>query len=133
MAQQRLPDRSTPLTAYGRTPVAIVRDPAARLRDLAVVGVTERTRTAQVIVVDLQAAGYVTSERIGRRNRYTVDLVHLERPFRHRAQNGLQVGPLLAPLASAESPLHQHAGTPGAGEDAAAAPPVTAPEGGEHG
>ncbi|WP_445183155.1 helix-turn-helix transcriptional regulator [Pseudonocardia sp. Cha107L01] len=59
------------------------------MRDLAeVVGVTERT--VQAIVADLETAGYVTHTRVGRRNRYTV---HLDRPFRHPAQNGHQIGP----------------------------------------
>jgi DNA-binding transcriptional regulator PaaX len=61
------------------------------MRDLAeVVGVTERT--VQAIVADLEAAGYVAHTRIGRRNRYTV---HLDRPFRHPAQDGHRVGPVL--------------------------------------
>jgi hypothetical protein len=90
----------TLLTAHGRALVAITQDPDARTRDLAqTIGVTERT--AQVIVADLEAAGYISRERIGRRNRYTV---HLDRPFRHPAQNGLQVGPLLDFLAAAEPP-----------------------------
>jgi DNA-binding MarR family transcriptional regulator len=79
------------LTAHGRALVAIAQDPDARMRDLAeVVGVTERT--LQAIVADLETAGYVAHTRVGRRNRYTV---HLDRPFRHPAQDGHQIGPLL--------------------------------------
>jgi DNA-binding transcriptional regulator PaaX len=67
------------------------------MRDLAeVVGVTERT--VQAIVADLETAGYVARSRVGRRNRYTV---HLDRPFRHSAQNGHQVGSLLELLGPA--------------------------------
>jgi DNA-binding MarR family transcriptional regulator len=85
----------TLLTAHGRALVAIAQDPNARMRDLAeVVGVTERT--LQGIVADLEAAGYVAHTRVGRRNRYTV---HLDRPFRHSAQDGHSVGPLLDLLA----------------------------------
>jgi len=81
----------TLLTAHGRALVAIAQDPDARMRDLAeVVGVTERT--VQAIVADLETAGYVTHTRVGRRNRYTV---HLDRPFRHPAQDGHQIGPFL--------------------------------------
>jgi hypothetical protein len=81
----------TLLTAHGRALVAIAQDPDARMRDLAeVIGVTERT--VQAIVGDLEAAGYVTHTRVGRRNQYTVDL---DRPFRHPAQDGHLVGPLL--------------------------------------
>lgn len=85
----------TLLTAHGRTLVAIAQDPDSRMRDLAaVIGVTERT--VQAIVADLEAAGYVTHTRVGRRNRYTVDET---RPFRHPAQDGHLVGPLLDLLA----------------------------------
>jgi DNA-binding MarR family transcriptional regulator len=81
----------TLLTAHGRALVAIAQDPDARMRDLAeIVGVTERT--VQAIVADLEAAGYVAHTRVGRRNRYTV---HLDRPFRHPAQDGHLVGQLL--------------------------------------
>jgi MarR family protein len=86
----------TLLTAHGRALVAIAQDPDARMRDLAeVVGVTERT--VQAIVGDLEAAGYVSHTRVGRRNRYTVDQ---SRPFRHQAQDGHLVGPLLDLLGS---------------------------------
>jgi hypothetical protein len=81
----------TLLTAHGRALVAIAQDPDARMRDLAeVIGVTERT--VQAIVGDLEAAGYVSHTRVGRRNRYSLDL---DRPFRHPAQDGHLVGPLL--------------------------------------
>ena len=86
----------TILTAHGRALVEIVADPDVRMRDLAeAVGVTERT--AQTIVADLEQAGYVARRRVGRRNRYSVDL---DRPFRHRAQNGHHVGPFLQMLSS---------------------------------
>ena len=85
----------TLLTAHGRTLVAIAQDPDARMRDLAeVVGVTERT--VQAIVADLETAGYVVHTRVGRRNRYTVNV---DRPFRHSAQDGHLVGPFLDLLA----------------------------------
>lgn len=90
----------TLLTAHGRTLVAIAQDPDARMRDLAkIIGVTERT--VQGIVSDLEAAGYLTHTRVGRRNRYTVDQ---NRPFRHAAQDGHLVGPLLELLAGHASP-----------------------------
>ena len=93
------PGKWTLLTAHGRTLVAIAQDPNARMRDLAAVtGVTERT--VQGIVSDLEAAGYLTHTRVGRRNRYSVDL---DRPFRHSAQDGHLVGPLLNVLANNRS------------------------------
>jgi DNA-binding IclR family transcriptional regulator len=90
----------TLLTAHGRALVAIAQNPQARMRDLAaVIGVTERT--VQAIVGDLEDGGYLTRTRAGRRNRYTVNL---QRPFRHSAQDGHLVGPLLDLLASRPHP-----------------------------
>ena len=89
----------TLLTGHGHVLVEIARNPQARMRDIgAVVGLTERT--VQAIVADLEAAGYVTRGRIGRRNRYTVNPDSL---FRHSAQEGLRVGPLLDLLAAGDA------------------------------
>jgi len=60
-------------------------------RDLAEeAGITERA--AGSIVRDLEDAGYLTRIRTGRRNRY---VVHLDRPFRHPAEAGHDVGDLI--------------------------------------
>jgi predicted transcriptional regulator len=95
----------TLLTAHGRVLVEIARDPDARLRDVAtIVGITERS--AQAIVADLEAAGYLTRTKVGRRNRYTVNLHH---GFRHPAQADQSIGPFLALLATpptATAPPH---------------------------
>jgi hypothetical protein len=58
----------------------------------------------QAIVADLETAGYLTRTRIGRRTRYTVNP---DSPFRHSAQEGLRVGPLLdmlTAMAAADAP-----------------------------
>ena len=93
----------TLLTGHGHVLVEIARNPHARIRDLSpAVGLTERT--VQAIVADLEAAGYLTRTRVGRRTRYTVDP---DSPFRHSAQEGLRVGPLLDQLtamADADAP-----------------------------
>jgi len=87
----------TLLTGHGHVLVEIARDPEARIRDIAdAAAITERT--AQVIVADLEAAGYITRTRTGRRTRYTVNPDSL---FRHPAQEGHRVGPFLALLATA--------------------------------
>ena len=70
------PDESggswTLLTGHGHVLVEIARAPDARIRDVsAAVGLTERT--VQAIVADLEAAGYLTRTRTGRRTRYTVN------------------------------------------------------------
>jgi DNA-binding IclR family transcriptional regulator len=87
----------TLLTGHGHVLVEISRSPEARIRDIAaVVGLTERT--VQAIVADLEAAGYVTRTRAGRRTLYTVNQ---DSVFRHPAQDGHRVGPFLALLSAA--------------------------------
>ena len=86
----------TLLTGHGHVLVEIARNPEARIRDIsAAVGLTERT--VQAIVADLEAAGYITRSRTGRRTRYTV---RYDSQFRHPAQEGLKVGPFLDLLAA---------------------------------
>ena len=66
------------LTNHGQVLVCIARDPEARLRDIGErVGITERA--VHRVVGDLVTAGYVTRERQGRRNRYTLN-EHLALP-----------------------------------------------------
>ncbi len=88
----------TLLTGHGHVLVEISRNPGARIRDIsAAAGLTERT--VQAIVADLEAAGYLTRSRTGRRTRYTVNHDSL---FRHPSQEGLRIGPFLALLAEAD-------------------------------
>jgi DNA-binding IclR family transcriptional regulator len=61
------------------------------------VGITERA--VQRILSDLEAAGYISRFRDGRRNRYEI---HSELPMRHPAQRGLTVRDLLEIMASRE-------------------------------
>src|SRR5215470_18777854 len=90
----------TLLTGHGHVLVEIARNPDARIRDIsAAADITERT--AQAIVSDLEAAGYITRTRTGRRTRYSVNRDHL---FRHSAQEGLRVGPFLDLLAANSNP-----------------------------
>jgi DNA-binding MarR family transcriptional regulator len=87
----------TLLTGHGHVLVEIARNPEARMRDIsAIVGLTERT--VQAIVADLEAEGYLTRSRAGRRNLYTVNPESL---FRHPQQDGHRVGPFLELLATA--------------------------------
>lgn len=83
------------MTSHGHVLVEIARNPDSRIRDLAAAaGITERA--AAGIIADLEAAGYVTRQRVGRRNRY---ILHLDLPFRHPAQHDLLIGPFLEFLA----------------------------------
>jgi len=92
----------TLLTGHGHVLVEIAGNPDARIRDISpAVGLTERT--VQAIVADLEAAGYLTRTRVGRRIRYTVNP---DSPFRHKAQEGLRVGPLLDQLTEVADARH---------------------------
>ena len=86
------PEKWTFLTNYSHVLLSIAADPAIRLRDVAEkVGITERA--AQRIVADLIEAGYLTSEKEGRRNRYQVNS---RLPLRHPIEQHRQVADLLA-------------------------------------
>lgn len=79
------------LTNHAQVLICLAEDPEIRLRDLGdTVGITERA--AHRIVGDLVRAGYVSRERNGRRNRYTVRH-HL--PLPDPLARGQKVGDLL--------------------------------------
>ncbi len=66
------------LTNHAQVLLCVAHDPDLRLREIGdAVGITERA--AHRIVGELVAAGYLTRERIGRRNRYSVNS-HLPLP-----------------------------------------------------
>jgi DNA-binding MarR family transcriptional regulator len=100
------------LSNHTQVLLCIRRNPDARFRDLAAeVGITERA--AQRIVADLIDSGYATSERVGRRNRYTV---HPEVAMRHPSQDGHDIGELLTLLRLEDlGPKEDAAGVDGAG------------------
>ena len=66
------------LTNHARVLLYIAHDPGARLRDIAAgLGITERR--AHGIITDLADAGYVITQKDGRRNRYQIQ-AHLPVP-----------------------------------------------------
>jgi DNA-binding MarR family transcriptional regulator len=82
------------LTNHAQVLLRLAETPDIRLRDVAErVGITERA--TQRILAELVEAGYVKTERVGRRNRYTVDRQHA---MRHSAQFGYEIGALLKAL-----------------------------------
>ena len=86
------------VTNHTQVLLCIARDPDVRTRDMAqMVGITERA--AQRIVADLVDAGFVTVERVGRRNRYAINR---ETAMRHEAQAGHPIGELLDVLELAD-------------------------------
>jgi len=83
--------RWTLLTNHARLMLLIAREPGIKIKDLAIAaGVTERT--AQAILKDLEVAGYVAKQKVGRQNKYTVDHAL---PFRHPAESDHKVGELI--------------------------------------
>jgi Mn-dependent DtxR family transcriptional regulator len=79
------------VTNHAHVLECLYADPHARLRDIATnVGITERT--AAQIVNDLEAAGYLTKIRNGRRNHYEI---HGELPLRHPRHRHRTVGDLI--------------------------------------
>lgn len=84
------------LTNHARVLVLISQDSEIRLRDLsAAIGITERS--AQRIVAELEEAGYLTHERVGRRNLYQVSL---DARLRHPHEQDVEVGLLLGLFSS---------------------------------
>lgn len=90
------PKKSDPASAHGFTYltnhshvlVALDTDPELRVRDLAsLVGITERA--VQRILADLEDAGVIRIEKIGRRNRYrTLRSAKLRHPLEHHCSVG---------------------------------------------
>lgn len=91
MVTERAPDW-TFLTNHAHVLFCLAKDPEIRLRDVADrVGITERA--VQRIVTELETAGFITRQRNGRRNRYTV---HRHNPLRHPIESHRTVDDLLA-------------------------------------
>lgn len=100
MSSSDNPKTWTFLTNHAQVLLCLAETPDIRLRDVAErVGITERA--TQRILAELVEAGYVTSERVGRRNTYTVDRDHA---MRHTAQLGYDIGVLLGALGDGRPP-----------------------------
>ena len=79
------------LTNYGHVFLCIAADPGIRMIDVAgQVGITERS--AQRIVADLIAGGYLKHSKVGRRTQYQV---RADLPLRHPVEKENPVGALL--------------------------------------
>jgi DNA-binding IclR family transcriptional regulator len=93
------------LTNHAHVLICIAQDPSSRVRDLAArVGITERA--THRIIAELREAGYLTNDRDGRRNRYTVNG---DLPMRHSVEGHCAVLDLLDTVL--------HPGTRGAPEN----------------
>ena len=107
----------TILSNHGRVLLVIADDPDVRLRDVAEsVGITERA--VQMIVADLEDAGYITRQRVGRRNHYVVDA---NRSFRHPHEADHEVGELIELFRAKTSKTSRTAAKQGGAASAASA------------
>ena len=80
------------LTNHAQVLVCIANDPDIRLREIAeTIGITERA--SHRIVAELVTAGYISRERQGRRNRYTIEP---NLPLPDPLARGRKVGDLLS-------------------------------------
>jgi DNA-binding IclR family transcriptional regulator len=87
------------ITNHAQVLLCVAHDPQIRLREIAdACGITERA--AHRIIADLEEAGYISRERMGRRNRYEF---HPEVAMRHPRighawLRDIPMGDLVAPL-----------------------------------
>lgn len=99
-SKNRIRTNWTLLSNHGHVLVCISRDPDIRLRDIASrVGITERAVFG--IVEDLEAGGVIQRVKIGRRNRYNINV---ERPMRHEIESDQTVGTLINLFARPQEP-----------------------------
>jgi predicted HTH transcriptional regulator len=88
------------LTNHSHVLAILAWNPSIVLRQVALqVGITERA--VQRIIADLEAAGVIEREKVGRQNHY---LIRLDLPLRHPIESHRTVGELLAVIQIADSP-----------------------------
>lgn len=86
--------RWTFLSNHGHVIVLLGQNPELTVREMAGrIGITERAVIR--ILGDLEAEGYVQIERVGRKNRYELDL---SQTFRHPLEYHCEIGVLLGAL-----------------------------------
>ena len=82
------------LTNHAHVLIAISRNGELRQRDIAhAVGIT--TGAVQRIINELESGGYLSTERVGRRNRYTIDG---SKPLRHPLEDQHSINDLISSL-----------------------------------
>ena len=82
------------LTNHSHVLIVLSRNPSLVLREVALqVGITERA--VQRIVADLEAAGVLEREKIGRQNHYRI---RANQPLRHPIESHRSIGDLLSLL-----------------------------------
>lgn len=90
--------RWTFLTNHSHVLILLSRNPTMVLREVAaLVGITERA--VQRIIVDLEMAGYIEREKVGRQNQYRI---LADRPLRHPIESHRKIGDIIALIESSE-------------------------------
>jgi DNA-binding transcriptional ArsR family regulator len=85
------PENWTFLSNHSHVLVALAQNPNLSLREVSfLVGITERS--VQRIVTDLEEAGYVHKEKVGRNNQYSIKE---KLPLRHPLERHCTAGELL--------------------------------------
>ena len=82
------------LSHHAHVLIALAGDPELTMEQLAEIGGIT-TRSVVNVLNDLVEAGYLTKERIGRKNHYTINL---RAPLRHITSSDRQVGDLIQAL-----------------------------------
>ena len=91
---EQIPAGWTFLTNHAHVLICLARDPDIRLAELArLVGIGERA--THRIVHELEAEGYLTVNKEGRRNVYEIDL---DRPLRHPLESAHHLRTIVEPL-----------------------------------
>ncbi|MCL4204963.1 MAG: winged helix-turn-helix domain-containing protein [Pirellulaceae bacterium] len=90
--------RWTFLTNHSHVLILLSRNPTMVLREVAaLVGITERA--VQRIIVDLEQAGYIEREKVGRQNQYRI---LADRPLRHPIESHRKIGDIIALIESSD-------------------------------
>lgn len=85
------PGSWTFLSNHGHILIRIAQNPDLKVSEIAsAIGITERSTLS--ILGDLEETGYISVERIGRRNRYTVNP---KKKFRHPSEAAHSIGELI--------------------------------------
>ena len=80
------------LTNHAHVLILVSQDESIVLREVASrIGITERA--VQRIIADLEEAGYIEREKVGRQNQYRIAV---KRPLRHPIESHRSIGDLLA-------------------------------------
>ena len=89
------------LTNHSHVLLCVASNPDILTKDIArLVGITERS--AQRIISELEEEGYLSHEKLGRRNHYHVQP---DKPLRHPLEDHLAIDALLEVLTPAEKAL----------------------------